>query len=213
MTYKNIYLQSQLIYDIMRERKVKGEGAGNMTGEEYKALSIDERVIYINERLAERKSLTKIFEEELDISKSQTNTIKKNGYILQENKEGIKQYVKEELKGQQSILLAENTPQESHTEPKNEVMSINTPIADAEPLQSENKAIAESYINRLLQEQKEKVKKVSAGRPEKAGRRKATIYMEDISFKELQQWALWNNCSASDVLNALLKDFLKDVLK
>jgi hypothetical protein len=60
-----------------------------MTGDEYKKLSIDERVKFLNLELRKGNSLSYIFTKLLGVSKSQSSIIKKNGYDLINN-----QYVK-----------------------------------------------------------------------------------------------------------------------
>lgn len=56
-----------------------------MTGEEYKKLSIDKRVDFINSELEKGNSLSHIFKE-LGVSKSQSGIIKRNGYDFINNK-------------------------------------------------------------------------------------------------------------------------------
>ena len=62
-----------------------------MDAAEYKKLSIDKRVEYLNSELRNGNSSSYIFTKILGISKSQAGIIKKNGYVLKDN-----QYVKAE---------------------------------------------------------------------------------------------------------------------
>ncbi|OVY48500.1 hypothetical protein [Clostridium autoethanogenum] len=62
-----------------------------MDAAEYKNLSIDKRVEYLNSELKNGNSSSYIFTKILGISKSQASIIKKNGYVLKDN-----QYIKAE---------------------------------------------------------------------------------------------------------------------
>jgi hypothetical protein len=185
----------------------------NVTGEEYKSLTVDFRVKYLNGLMLENKSPTSIFKD-LGIDKSQSKYLKKHGYILKENEAGIKQYIKTEptqteniiLEGQESIFKLT----ESHAEPRKEVERVSVipkGKTSSEPLQS--KDMIQSFINGL--KEKQVIKQDKQGRPGKEGRTRKTLYLEEDKFKKIHIWAIQNGCSASDVFNMLSEYFLNTI--
>lgn len=160
-----------------------------MNGLEFKELSIEKQVEYVNEKKREGESLSSVCKD-LGISKSVGGKFKKHGYTIDEE---TNLYILKPIDGQLSI---EEVPQENK--------KVSEPTR--EPQSNENKQKA------LIDQEKEKqtTEPIKRGRPQRETKgRKHTVFINDDTWKALQLQSIKDDVSIALIVEKALNDVIR----
>lgn len=195
-----------------------------MNKEEFLKLNIEDRVKYFNEKIKEVGSYNKVCKE-LNISTSQSGILKKHGWVrsgdkfiyyknldknnVKDNEEISQQHTDNGdcqdtcLGNKQSMetvgnILTDNIDKLANYKEVSKKIKMTKDGSPYDTDKSNIKPVDNNIIKKI-------------GRPSKPGRRKYSLNLNIADFKSLQIYCILNDITPSDVLNDLIKDFLKTI--